>query len=465
MEIKTMKKTFVLDTNVLMADPSALSSFEDNNLVIPLIVLEELDRNKDRQDDAGWNARESSRKLSMLLKENENTETGVPLNNGGKLWFLSINDAEKMKLEELEAMPQELPLERGDNIILAFCRALKKTHLGQSMVLVTRDLLLRVKAKVMGINAEDYKKLQTASSVTDVSYTGMMELDEPECDISLLYQQAKETGYFELKTSVVPYVNQFVHLKQPGTNSSLLSRYLGPSTPESDLGKFKIVQANKVSKLDARNREQRFAIDLLLDPKVKLVTISGFAGTGKSILAIAAGLQQVLETPKIYRSLIVCRPVQPVGRDIGFLPGTVQEKLEPWVAPIKDNLRYLISQDGKKSKNSEISLDMYFDEGTIEVEAMSFIRGRSIANAFMLIDECQNLNLHEIKTILTRAGEGTKIVLTGDTSQIDNLSVDSRTNGLSVVIEHFKNKGIYGHVQLIKGERSELATICATVLG
>ena len=209
--------------------------------------------------------------------------------------------------------------------------------------------------------------------------------------------------------------------------------------------------------------EQRFALDLLLNPSIPLVTVVGSAGTGKTLLAIAAGLHQVLDA-KRYKSLIVCRPIQPLGKDIGYLPGTMEEKMEPWVAPIKDNLRYLLSADGKKSKRGEETMQMLFENGTIEVEAMTFIRGRSIANAFMIIDEAQNLNAHELKTIITRVGEGTKIVLTGDIEQIDNMYVDSVSNGLTIAIEKFKDSELSGHVTLTKGERSMLATLAANIL-
>jgi PhoH-like ATPase len=219
----------------------------------------------------------------------------------------------------------------------------------------------------------------------------------------------------------------------------------------------------KAGKLEAKNKEQRFALSLLLDPDVKLITLAGVAGCGKTLISIAAGLEQVLEK-KRYKSLVVLRPVQPVGKDIGFLPGTLQEKMEPWIAPIKDNLRFLLSNSGKRSRNVEDTLAMYFEDGTIEVEAMTFIRGRSISNAFMIIDEAQNLNLHELKTILTRVGEGTKIVLTGDVEQIDNTYVDSLSNGLTIAIERFKDENIAGHVTLVKGERSVLASMAASKL-
>jgi PhoH-like ATPase len=258
----------------------------------------------------------------------------------------------------------------------------------------------------------------------------------------------------ELSTKNI-FPNSFVILKGSG-KKSLLMRH-------TEEGKLKKVSDETPSKLKAKNKEQTFALDLLFDPSVKLVTLVGTAGSGKTLLSIAAGLEQTIGKHKRYKNLVVCRPVQPVGKDIGFLPGTMEEKMEPWIAPIKDNLRFLMTE-GKRGKNNEDILQYYFDNGIIEVEAMTFIRGRSIANAYMIIDEAQNLNIHELKTILTRAGEGTKIILTGDIEQIDNLYVDSVSNGLAVAVEKFKTQSIGGHVTLTKGERSELATIAAKIL-
>jgi PhoH-like ATPase len=249
--------------------------------------------------------------------------------------------------------------------------------------------------------------------------------------------------------------NEFVIMKNDMFNKSALARFSN--------GMLKSISTYSPCKIEGRNKEQKIALDLLLNPDIPLVTVVGSAGTGKTLLAIASGLHQVIDT-KRYKSLIVCRPIQPLGKDIGFLPGTMEEKMEPWVAPIKDNLRYLLTADGKKSKRSEETMQMLFDNGTIEVEAMTFIRGRSIANAFMIIDEAQNLNAHELKTIITRVGEGTKIVLTGDIEQIDNMYVDSVSNGLTIAIEKFKDSELSGHITLVKGERSALATMASQIL-
>lgn len=464
-----MKKTYVLDTNVLMTDVGALHSFEDNDVVIPLIVIEELDRHKDRQDDAGRNARETSRRLSVLVKEHKDLSKGLPLGNGGTLWLLSTEEVTKHLADEVSATltPNELSLKSGDNVILTFCRALQLARPEQKLVLVTRDVLLRIKAEVLGVQSEDYKKNQVAENLSSL-YTGVADLELEDIDIDAFY---KNNDSYRLSPSKIVVnnlqPNQFLVVKQMGTNKSVLTR-LSYDYPENSVipnyGTLAVIKDPPGMKIGAKNKEQRFALDLLFDPSVKLVTIVGPAGGGKTLLAIAAGLQQVLEAPKRFKSLVVCRPVMPLGKDIGFLPGTMEEKMEPWIAPIKDNLRFLLSQTGTKSKRGEDTLNMLFDDGTIEVEAMTFIRGRSIANAFMIIDEAQNLNLHELKTIITRVGENTKIILTGDIDQIDNLHVDSVNNGLTIAVEKFKGYSIAGHVTLVKGERSELATLAAKVL-
>lgn len=452
------KKTFIVDTNVLLSDPEALFSFEDNNIILPLIVIEELDRHKDRQDEVGRNARETVRKLADLTKEHKDLRKGVPLgNSGGELRIVSVDDFVSPKTEIL---PSELASKpSGDNSIITVCKAyLDQAKRLEKVVLVTRDTLLRLKCNVLGIECEDYRKHQATTSVSNL-YSGVKTI-VGEFDIGDLYaEQCLEIDDdFVDDNKVLP--NQFLILENEQDGRTGLVRYV-----RDDKGPILhlVDDTMKVGKLEAKNKEQRFALQLLQDPEVKLVTLAGFAGCGKTLLSIAAGLEQVIEKKK-YKSLVVCRPVQPLGKDIGFLPGTIEEKMEPWVAPIKDNLRFLISQNGKKSKNVEEALNMYFENGTIEVEAMTFIRGRSISDAFMIIDEAQNLDIHELKTILTRVGENTKIVLTGDIEQIDNTYVDSLSNGLTVAIERFKEHWISGHVTLVKGERSELATLAAKTL-
>lgn len=443
-----MKKTFVLDTNVLLSDPNALFSFDEHDVVLPMIVLEELDRHKDRQDEVGRNARETSRKLSSLVKEHKVFDAPIPLGEKrGSLRILSWNLA---TLDFSSLLPTELEGKSGDNQILAVCVAFQRKYPTETMSLVSRDVLLRLKANALGIPCDDYKKLHVAKSVSGL-YTGVTTAIVTDEQVEEFY----ETKELAVPEGVVPHPNEFVILQSETTTKSALTRLT------HDV--LKPITTYSPCKIEGRNKEQKFALDLLLNPEIPLVTVVGSAGTGKTLLAIASGLHQVIDT-KRYKSLIVCRPIQPLGKDIGFLPGTMEEKMEPWVAPIKDNLRYLLSADGKKSKRGEETMQMLFENGTIEVEAMTFIRGRSIANAYIIIDEAQNLNAHELKTIITRVGEGTKIVLTGDIEQIDNMYVDSVSNGLTIAIEKFKDSDISGHVTLTKGERSILATLAAIVL-
>lgn len=464
-----MKKTYILDTNVLLSDANSLFGFEEHNLVLPLIVLEELDRHKDRQDEVGRNAREVVRKLADLTKVNKDFKTGIPLGkNLGTLKILSIEDIFP------DHVPHKLPMEMetkksGDNTIAQFCVNYIEKNTDAQVVLVTRDTILRLKAQALGISCEDYRKFNVATSVNSL-YSGVRVIERDDVIVKQFY--ANEEQFFlpeDLQEELYP--NQFVVMKNG--QQSAMARFMAKGEPVLPLGKTS-------SKISARNKEQEFARELLFDETVKLVTLAGKSGCGKTLLAIDAGLEQVLNQRK-YRSLVICRPVMPVGRDIGFLPGDLNEKLEPWLAPIKDNLRFLLgASEGHKESNTgarkkkiaeptakfdEQVLQSYFDEGIIEVQAMTFIRGRSIANAYIIIDEAQNTNLHEIKTILTRVGENTKIVLTGDLEQIDSTYVDSVSNGLSIAIERFKSQKISGHVTFLKGERSLLATLAADILG
>jgi PhoH-like ATPase len=450
------KKTYVLDTNVLLSDASALTAFQNNDVVLPLIVLEELDRHKDRQDDVGREARETSRKLNKLLQDvsSDALAKGIPLDNGGTLFLLSIEQVEEGKSL---VIPSELSEKRGDNVIVHFCLAMQKT---KPIVLVTRDVLLSVKAKALGIPCETYRRIQAVSS-TDQLYTGSMDLI---CDIDFDKAYSEEglaltdlTPFME----ELPIVNQFISVSN-GKSKGVLLRYRGPNKP------LKVVDIDSVDVLKCRNKEQRYCADLLMDPEIKLVSMVGLPGSGKTIFSIAAGLEQTIGAKKRYKTLIVTKPVLPMGgnnSDIGFLPGPKEEKMLPWIAPIHDNLRFLMSSGtGRKTKKSEENYIQLFEQGIIEVEALMYMRGRSIANSFMIIDESQNLSLHELKTIITRVGEGTKIVLTGDISQIDASYLDKTTNGLAIAIEKFKGQSIAGAVLLKKGERSALATLAASIL-
>lgn len=441
------KKTFVLDTNILLADPNAIFSFQDNEIILPFVVLEELDRHKSNQGEIGLNAREVSRQLHDLLKvaERQTMKRGISLPNGGKLKVVSSSGF-------ISELNEELGVDKADNHILAVCLGVKKS------ILVTNDMLLRVKADAYGIPNQDYRKNAVADSIEHM-YSGVTELFVSKETLGDLWNKQRDrqflTEFVDNKLKDLQ-PNEFVHIKNGGSNKPFLVR------KQEKAVRF-VPEEYELPKVKPRNLEQRLALDLLMDESINLVTIVGKAGTGKTLLALAAGLEQVVEKKK-YKSLLVCRPVQPLGKDIGFLPGSKEEKMEPWIAPIKDNLRFLLTSDGRKSKNSEVSLNYYFDRGLIEVEAMTYIRGRSIADAYMIIDEAQNLSAHELKTIITRVGEGTKIVLTGDVEQIDNMYVDSVSNGLAVAVERFKEHSIAGHITLKKGERSSLATLGSRIL-
>lgn len=442
-----MKKTYVLDTNVLLTDPSAIFSFEEHDIVLPFTVLEELDKFKTRQDELGGNAREVSRQLSLLIKTAVgNLKDGLQLPRGGTIRAVSSSVFNP-------SLPSELKPEKNDNNILSVCADI------EGSILVTNDFILRIIADGCGIKAEEYKKLSVADSISTM-YSGIQEIHVTKEQLADLWHQSHMTNDLtEEIDRIAPgrFPNEFIHVRNGEKSKPFIVRSMENSV------KF-VPEEYELPKIKPRNIEQRLALDLLMDSKVNLVTIVGKAGTGKTLLALAAGIEQVVEKRK-YKSLIVLRPVQPLGKDIGYLPGTKEEKMEPWIAPIKDNLRFLLTEDnGRKSKNSENSLSHYFDRGLIEVEAMTYIRGRSIADAYMIIDEAQNLSAHELKTIITRVGSGTKIVLTGDVEQIDNVYVDSVSNGLAIAVERFKSHGIAGHITLKKGERSELASLAATIL-
>ena len=448
------KKTYVLDTNVLLADPNALFAFEEHDVVLPFIVLEELDRHKSRQDEIGANAREAGRHLHNLIKKKttQTLQKGVSLPHKSTLKVVYSSEFEG-------ELKKDLNQDNSDNHNLAVCLGLKTTIPSKQAVLVTNDILLRVKADACGLQTEEYRKHKVTQEAEDI-YSGMSSIVVEGKVLSEFWENSDNQDFlaYSVEQHVGPcYPNQFVHIRNCTNKKPFIVRYKG------DTAKY-VPEYFELPKVKPRNLEQRLALDLLMDRDVKLVTCVGLAGTGKTLMSLAAGLEQVIDKKK-YETLLVCRPVQPLGKDIGYLPGSVDEKMEPWITPIKDNLRFLLTNgSGKKNKNTENTLNYYFDHGIIEVEAMTYIRGRSISNAYMIIDEAQNLSVHELKTIITRVGEGTKIVLTGDIEQIDNMFVDSVSNGLAVAVEKFKKHEIAGHVLLRHGERSELATLAARIL-
>jgi len=438
-----MKKTYILDTNVLLHDPQAIFRFDDNDLVIPITVIEEIDRFKKDQSEIGRNARHVSRLLDGFRQKAHLIE-GVTLEKGGVL------KVEIFTEEALKRLPPELRSDQGDNRILAVAMKMKERS-PYPVVFVTKDTNLRIKADAVGLAAQDY---ESDKIPIDDLYSGTTQLLLEKEDVDRFYGQ----GYLDSPGDFLP--NQYVTLVEAANPShTAICRY------QSTLRRLvPLIRTPKegVWGIHSRNREQQFAFDLLLNDDVQLVTLVGKAGTGKTLLAIAAGLFKSADEGT-YSRLLVSRPIFPMGRDLGFLPGDVEEKLAPWMQPIFDNVELLlgsVEERGKRKRGYRELVDM----GILEIEPLTYIRGRSIPKQFMIVDEAQNLTPHEIKTIITRAGEGTKIVLTGDPYQIDNPYVDSSSNGLAYVVEKFKGQEIAGHVTLTKGERSCLAELAANLL-
>lgn len=437
-------KTFVLDTNVLLHDPQAIYRFEENNIIIPITVIEEIDRFKKDMNETGRNARHVSRLLDSLRNANSLSK-GVRLSTGG---LLRVEIYEERVMRRL---PPELRQDRGDNRILAVAMDLLEKG-SEPVILVTKDTNLRIKADAIGLVAEDYE-----SDKVDIDelYTGCTVIQvTPEVVDRFHGQGWLDPEGFDL------HPNQCVTLIDAQNDShTALARF---NRSEGKLLPLRRIGKEGVWSIHPRNREQIFALDALLDDSIRLVTLVGKAGTGKTLLAIAAGLQKTAEEG-VYNRLLVSRPVFPMGRDLGFLPGDVEEKLTPWMQPIFDNVELLLSGHEAEKRHSKGYKEL-MAMGILEIEPLTYIRGRSIPNQYMIVDEAQNLTPHEIKTIVTRVGEGTKIVLTGDPYQIDNPYVDSSSNGLTYLVERFKDQPIAAHVTFTKGERSGLAELAANLL-
>jgi PhoH-like ATPase len=441
-----MKKTFVLDTNVLLHDPSAILRFEDNDVVLPITIIEELDRFKKQPEVTGRNARQVSRMLDELRQKGHLTK-GIPLDSGGSIQVALCHR------ETLQELPPELEGDRADNAILAVALELMR-QCDCPVVMVSKDINLRIKADALGLIAEDYK---TDKVDVDDLYTGITEVVVEGGEIDRLFQQ----GAVGLTQSFFP--NQALTLIDSARpNHTALATVDGISGKVVPIAK---IPRSGISRITPRNREQNFALDLLLRDSVSLVTLVGKAGTGKTLLAIAAGLQKVADE-RIYSRLVISRPVVPMGKDLGYLPGDIDEKLNPWMQPLYDNFDLIFGTQDPSGKPSHWRRghEELVERGLLQIEPLTYIRGRTMPNQFLIVDEAQNLTPHEVKTILTRAGEGTKVVLTGDPDQIDNPYVDAASNGLTYVVERFKEEAIAGHITLLKGERSDLADRAAILL-
>jgi PhoH-like ATPase len=423
-------KKFVLDTNVILSDPNCIYKFEENDIYIPLIVIEELDRHKKGQEEKARNARHFSREVDKLRQKSD-IRAGVELHTGGKLFIVVAEKTE---------VPLGMSLDTNDDIIILTAKQL-------GAILVSKDLNVRLKADAIGVESQDYKagKIQinkdAASGYREICLTSE-QLDSFRKNKSLKYSEAN-------------FANEYFIMTEEG------------NTRNSALGRFNRVEQSIVPLIDSRsgvfgvypkNAEQRFAIDALLNDDIKLVSLMGKAGTGKTLIAIACGLEKIVNE-SYYSRMLVSRPVIPMGKDIGYLPGDVNEKLRPWMAPIFDNMDFIYSSSKSKTGWQEL-----IDEDMLKIEALTYIRGRSIPGQYLIIDEAQNLSPHEIKTIITRVGEGTKIVLTGDCKQIDSPYLDEINNGLAYAIDRMKSEDIVAHVELTKGERSQLAEAATKLL-
>ncbi len=435
------RKTFVIDTNVLIHDSTAIKKFKDNDVVIPLAVLEELDSLKRNSDEVGKNARETIRYIDSLKSQKKgDLHTGVVIPEGPKVRiFLGA------KQERVENFP--LPLDRNSNKFLLTAFSLQQR--GESVVIVSKDFVTRVKAEAMDLEAEDYESLKLSY---DEMYHGLRKIEAPKHDIDLFYKDSFLS---------IPHEhfrpNEYILLTSP-ENSSAVCKF-----NEKTKRLEPLLSLNRdIWGIQPLNVEQRCAIDLLLRDDIPLVTLVGPAGTGKTLLALACGMRKVFDD-SIYSRILISRPIVPLGKDIGYLPGTKEEKLYHWMQPIYDNLEFLCSTTNGEG-NAAATMEFIMQSKKIEMEAVTYIRGRSLPKMYMIIDEAQNLTPHEIKTVISRAGKGTKVILTGDPTQIDNPYLDKDSNGLTYTVGRFKNQRLFGHMFLNRTERSELASVAADIL-
>jgi len=436
-------KNYIIDTNVLLHDPNSLLSFEDNNVLIPIEVIEEIDRFKRESTELGQNARTVSRMLDSYRDEGSLSE-GVKLPTGGKLKIA-------FQKKDVSANGHVVFNENTvDNRILSLAQAIQKAQPKNHTILVTKDINLRIKADALGLDAEDYESDRVF--IKDL-YTGMAEMSVSTEKMAAF----RANGELELNGGKQYFPNEFCTL----TDETNPKRTALTKIDASGTKLIPIIDCREgVWGIKPRNREQHFAFDALLDDRVKLVTLMGKAGTGKTLLAMAAGLKRTV-LDREFRRLVVARPTISMGKELGFLPGSLEEKLAPWMQPIHDALEML--SDLNMGHDHRRSGDL-MRSGSIVVEALSYIRGRSIANQFVIIDEAQNLTPLEVKTIVTRVGHGTKIIFTGDPYQIDNPYVDGSSNGFNYVVSRFRTEAVAAHVELQKGERSELAELAANIL-
>ena len=436
-----IERQIVVDTNVILFDALAITKFQGADIHIPFCVIEEVDRFKRDLGETGRNARQFSRFIDVLRSKGSLAEGVLLEGSTSKVHVTRDNDRPQL--------PEELGASTADNRILGTALSLQQANSSSSVELVTKDINLRIKADVFGVCARDYEPERSHSEET---YLGIKEMNVSPQTIDNFYKEKS----IKLNNMSSLYANQYVLLRdKSNANHSAIGRY--------HLAEEKIVPlihpTESIWGVYPRNVEQSFAMDCLLNDDILFVSLVGKAGTGKTLLALAAGLYKTLDEGRFQR-LLVSRPIFPMGRDIGYLPGDVEQKLNPWMQPIFDNIEFLMGSDKKAAGRAQELIN----QGMVNIEPLTYIRGRSIPNQYLVVDEAQNLTPHEIKTIVTRAGQGTKVVLTGDTFQIDNPYVDSANSGLTYAVERFKGQNIAAHVSMKRGERSELAELAANIL-
>jgi len=432
--MKHDRKTFIIDTSVLLYDKNSIHSFPDNDVVIPIVVLDELDRFKEKNGLLGENARYVNRFLDDLRKIGRLHE-GVTLESGQNI---------RVEINHCSNVPAGLDPAGADNRIIAVANELSQS-VEEKVVVITKDINFRVKCDALGINSEDYYKDRVINSENQI-YTGQINIVVNDNIVDEFYSKGKvsldDLGEEDF------YQNQLVVAKGVGGSSS----FLGVVSENSV--KSLICDLWHAIDINPRNKEQKFALDLLTREDIPLVTMTGIAGSGKTFLTLMAAISGI--NMKRYERIIITRSMQSVGKEIGFLPGNIREKMDPWIAPIVDNFRHAFKDVGY--------FDLMRDKGQIEVAPMPFIRGRTFNNSLLIVDEAQNSTIHELKTVITRIGEGSKIVLLGDVEQIDTPYIDTLSNGLTIVTEKFKKSKLAGHITLVKGERSPLATLASRII-
>ncbi len=462
------KKLFVLDTNVLMHDPTAIFHFQEHDIFIPMVVLEELDHAKKGLSDVARNVRQVSRFLDELVHNasQQHIEKGLPLSriehspNGET----PLNGRLYLQTKQLNYMLPDTMPGSADNSILNVTMALIKEHPDSCIILVSKDINMRIKAAALGLTAEDYHSDQTLEDI-DLLYTGSTRLDDDFWDkhgSKMESWQDSDRTYYKLSGPLVSdwYPNQYLYMENDSNFEAIVKSCDG-KTAVLELARDFYNKHHSVWGITAQNREQNFALNVLLDPDIDFVTLLGAAGTGKTLLALAAGLSMTMEH-KLYREIIMTRETIPVGQDIGFLPGSEEEKMAPWMGALLDNLELLGSRSGNDEWEQDASNNIMMNR--VKIRSLNFMRGRTFLNRYLIIDEAQNLTPKQMKTLITRAGPGTKIICIGNLAQIDTPYLTATSSGLTYVVDRFKNWQNSAHITLRKGERSRLADYAAEIL-